>query len=66
MEKVGDAAMRMMTQIALERAFQICSEKAKWAAEECPDDMSGRDALRAFSKAILSTNARTWPAGGEA
>lgn len=59
-----EVVMRELTRISLEKAFQICAEKAKWAADECADDVSGRDALLSFSKAILSTNSKTWPAEG--
>lgn len=65
MDVNDETVMRELTRLSLEKAFQVCSEKAKWAAEECPDGMSGRDALMAFSAAILSTNAKVWPAGGK-
>lgn len=60
-----EAVMRVLTKMALEQAMQTLSEQARMAAEVCPDEMSGRDALLAFSRAVLSTNAKVWPAGGE-
>ncbi len=66
MDVNDETVMRQLTALCLEQALQTCSEKAKWAAEICPDGISGRDALLAFSETILSTNAKVWPAGGEA
>jgi hypothetical protein len=60
----NEKLMREFAKVALEQALQSCSEKARWTADECPDDMSGRDALLAFAAAILSTNAKVWPAEG--
>lgn len=64
-EKIdSDELMRRFSQVALEKAMQFLSESARLAAEACPEDMSGKDALMAFSLAILSTNAKVWSAEG--
>lgn len=65
-EMINDeVVMREVSKIALEKVFQTCAEKARWAASVCPSDMSGRDALLAFADTIVSTNTKTFPAQNE-
>ena len=63
-----DLLMRALSKVALEQAFESAARLAVISAEAMRTGglpmRSGPEALEGFAKALLSTNAKTWPAGG--
>ena len=63
-----DLLMRALSKVALEAAFEVVASQAIRAAADMRTGAltmcSGPEALEIFATALLSTNAKTWSAGG--
>ena len=63
-----EVVMRELTRMSLEKAFQVCSEKAAQMAEECPEGVTKMKRGRtgsAGARSALSEKAPERGAGGE-
>lgn len=61
-----EKTMRDLSKIALEQALQMMSRQALEFSKNMPRGMDAKMALESFASAILSTNAKVWPAAGAA
>ncbi len=60
-----DEVMRELTKLAFEKATEYFAKQADEFADVLTDEIRGPDALRAFARAIRSTNARLYPTKGQ-
>lgn len=59
----NDFLMKEMAKIAIEQATEMFAVMALKLSETIPDDVSGREALKAFAATIRETNSEVYPRG---
>lgn len=64
--KIDVELVKEIARACLEQSTEALAREAELFSKTLPPDVSGQMALSAFAAAIRSTNAKVWPAKGNA